>query len=157
MIADRSIDAVIPVGASMIIDTSVILAYLTGTEAISRLATELFDRCLATGRNAGGVSMITVTELLVRPFRSGAAAVASVEGFVGHFADLRLLSIDYVIAREAARIRATTGLATPDSLIAATFVVGGQDVLVTNDASWPARLEGVVTGRPILVLGDLLA
>lgn len=140
----------------MLIDTSVVLAYLTGTEAISQLATELFDRFLATGRNVGVLSMITVTELLVRPFRSGAPAVAIIEGFVNHFGDLRLVPIDYVTAREAARIRAATGLSTPDSLIAASFIVGGQDVLLTNDASWPKRLEGVVDGRPIQVLGDLL-
>lgn len=139
----------------MLIDTSVVLAYLTGTEAISSLATEVFDRFLATGRNGGALSMITVTELLVRPFRSDAAAVAIAEGFVGHFGDLRLVPIDYVTAREAARIRAATGLSTPDSIIAASFVVGGQDVLLTNDSSWPTRLEGVVAGRPICVLQDL--
>lgn len=153
----RSIEDAVPAGASIVIDTSVVLAYLTGTEAISPIASELFDRFLATGRNIGVLSMITVTELLVRPFRSGAAAVAIVEGFVRHFGDLKLVPIDYVTAREAARIRAATGLSTPDSLIAATYVVGGQDILVANDASWPARLEGVVEGRPILVLGDLLA
>ena len=98
--------------------------------------------------------MITVTELLVRPFRSGAAAVATVEGFVGHFADLRLVPIDYVIARDAARIRAATGLSTPDALIGATFFAGGFDLLVTNDASWPSRLADVVAGRTILVLRD---
>lgn len=144
-----------PAGASVLIDTSVVLAYLTGTEAISPVATELFDGFLATGRNIGALSMITVTELLVRPFRAGAASVAIIEGFVGHFGNLQLLPIDYATAREAARIRAATGLPTPDSIIAAAFVVGGQDVLLTNDSLWPTRLEGVVAGRPICVLQDL--
>lgn len=145
-----------PAGASVLIDTSVALAYLTGTEAISALAIELFDRCLATGRNVGALSMMTVTELLVRPYRSGPAAVAIIEGFVRHFGDLRLLPIDYPTANEAARIRAATGLPTPDSLIVAGFVVGGQDILLTNDSSWPTRLEGAIPGRSILVLDHLL-
>lgn len=155
MTAARSIGDVIPVGASVLIDTSVVLAYLTGTEAISGLATELFDRCLATGRNVGALSMVTVTELLVRPFRTGTADVATVEGFVGHFADLRLVPIDYVIAREAARLRAETGLPTPDALIVATFLAGGFDLLVTNDASSPSRLGDLGVGRTVLVLRDL--
>lgn len=155
MTVPRSLEDAVPVGASVLIDTSVVLAYLTGTEAISPLANEVFDRFLATGRNVGALSMITVTELLVRPFRAGAASVAIVEGFVGHFGNLQLVPIDYTTAREAARIRAATGLSTPDSLIAASFIVGGQDVLLTNDASWPKRLEGVA-GRPIQVVGDLV-
>ncbi|MEJ7695560.1 MAG: PIN domain-containing protein [Candidatus Limnocylindrales bacterium] len=108
-------------------DTSVALAYLTGGEAISDLAIELFDRCLATGRNAGMLSMITVTELLVRPFRAGSAAVSTVEGFLRHFGDLRLAPIDYATAARSARIRAVAGFSAPDALIVATAVLGGID------------------------------
>jgi predicted nucleic acid-binding protein len=147
---------VLPAGTSVLIDTSVVLAYLTGTEAISPLALELFDRCLATGRNPGAVSAVTVTELLVRPFRAGGSAVSTVEGFLRHFADLGIAPVDYATAREAARIRAATGLSAPDALIVATHVVGATDVLVTNDASWPERLQGGGHGS-IIVVRDVLA
>ncbi len=155
MSADRSLTDVLPEGASVLIDTSVVLAYLTGTESTSALAVELFDRCLATGRNAGAVSAVTVMELLVRPIRAGPSAVATVEGFLRHFADLRILPVDYANAREAARIRAIAGFSAPDALIVAGLVTGHIDVLVTNDASWPARLQVALPGASICVLRDL--
>lgn len=58
-------------------------------------------------------------------------------------------------AREAARIRAATGLSTPDALVVASFLAGGFDLLVTNDASWPERIGDVVAGGAVLVLRDL--
>lgn len=147
---------VLPAGASVLIDTSVALAYLTGTEAISALAIELFDRCLATGRNQGALSAVSVTELLVRPFRSGPSAVSTVEGFLRHFADLRFVPVEYATAREAARIRAATGLSTPDALIIASHGAGGTDILVTNDASWPARVQAAGLDTSFIVFRDLL-
>jgi len=153
----RTMIEVLPKGASVLLDTSVVLAYLTGTEAVSGLATELVDRCLATGRNPGAISAVTVTELLVRPFRAGPSAVSTVEGFVRHFADLRILDVDYATARAAARIRAAAGLSAPDALIVAAFVVGRIDVLVTNDGSWPDRLGAAISGAKLIVLEDLLA
>ena len=151
-----SITGVLPAGTSVLIDTSVVLAYLTGTEAISPLAVELFDRCLATGRNRGSISAVSVTELLVRPFRAGPSAVSTVEGFVRHFTDLRIEPVEYATAREAARIRAVAKLSAPDALIVASHLVGETDVLVTNDGSWPDRLHGADLHTTVLVLGDLV-
>ncbi len=155
MTRESSIDGAIPAGASVLIDTSVALAYLTGTEKISPLATDLFDGCLATGRNPGVLSTVTVMELLVRPFRAGPSAVGVVQGFLAHFDGLRLLPVDDATAVEAARIRALAGFAAPDALIVASYLVGGFDILVTNDASWPARLDTAAPGREIVVLDRL--
>jgi predicted nucleic acid-binding protein len=124
---------VIPPGAKLLIDTSTILSYLSGSEPASATATRLFDDFLATGRDRGAISTVSVGEILVRPFQAGPAAVAIAEGFLGHFADLDLIDIDYPIAREAARIRATTGLRMPDALILATALVRDVDLLCTND------------------------
>ena len=152
-----SITDALSAGASVCIDTSVLLAYLTGSEAISGLAVELIDRCLATGRNPGAISSVSATELLVRPFRAGPSAVSTVEGFLRHFSGLRVVPVDYAVAREAARIRAATGLSTPDALIVASNLVEATDVLITNDGSWPARLQGAGIQTTIIVLGDLVA
>lgn len=156
MTRTSSIEDAIPAGASVLIDTSVALAYLTGTETISPLATDLFDGCLGTGRNTGAISTVTVMELLVRPFRAGPSAVGVVQGFLQHFDGLRLLAVDDVVATEAARIRALSGFAAPDALIVASFLVGDIDILVTNDASWPARLEVAAPGRAVVRVGDLV-
>ena len=145
----------IPPGASLVVDTSVALAYLTGTEPTSALATELFDAFVATGRNPAALSVVTVQEILVRPFRGGPAAVATAEGFLRHFAEIRLAEVSYDIAREAARVRAISGIRAPDALIIATALVTQTDILVTNDRSWLPRSAAVAPDLAICLLADL--
>jgi predicted nucleic acid-binding protein len=140
-------------GASLLIDTSVALAYLTGTESISPIATQLFDGFLATGRDRGALSMVTVGEILVRPFRAGPSALAIAEGFLRHFAELQLIAVDYRVAREAARMRAGSDLRMPDALILSSAVASGADMLVTNDRSLAAAAHRF--GIESCVLGDL--
>lgn len=143
-------------GASLLIDTSVVIAYLAGTEDISPLAVDLFDGLVATGRNPATLSAVTVAEILVRPFDRGSAALANIEGFLRHFGDLRLLPTDYHVAREGARLRALTGLPMPDALIVASAVVGGCDVVITNDRSWPTTVGPLLPELGFLVLADVL-
>ncbi len=133
----------IPPGAALLIDTSVVLAYLVGTEQISLAATQLFDAFVATGRNPASISTVTCAEILVRPFQHGPSAVATAEGFLRHFDALGLADIDYDTAREAARIRATTGLRMPDALIVATAVVRASDILCTVDRAQASAAESV--------------
>jgi predicted nucleic acid-binding protein len=149
------LDAAIPAGASLLVDTSVALAYLTGTERTSRLATELFDAFVARGRNPAALSVVSVQEILVRPFRRGPGAVAVADGFLRHFAQLRLIDVDYAIAREAARIRAASGIRAPDALIIATASVAGIEIVVTNDRSWRPAVESNVPGLQTCLLADL--
>lgn len=149
------LDAAIPAGASLLVDTSAALSYLTGTEPTSPLAEQLFDSFVVTGRNPASLSIVTVGEILVRPFRSGTAAVATAEGFLRHFAEIRLVEVSYDIAREAARMRAATGIRTPDALIIATALVTGVDILVTNDRSWRAGAAAIAPGLKVCLLADL--
>ena len=140
----RQLGDAIPPGASVLIDSSVVLAYLAGGEPGSAKAVELFDAFLATGRNPASLSMVTVAEILVRPFRRGPAAVATAEAFLQHFADMRLVPVTYEVAREGARLRASTDLPMPDALIVASAIVAGADVVVTVDRSWRQHLRDVV-------------
>jgi len=153
--AAASLASAIPPGASLLVDTSAALAYLTGTEPTSPLAVELFDSFVATGRNVAALSVVTVQEILVRPFRSGPPAVATAEGFLRHFAEIQIVDVTYDIAREAARLRASTGVRAPDALIIATALVTQADVLVTNDRSWPTRLAPLAPGLTVCLLADL--
>lgn len=154
--AADALEQAIAAEATVLIDSSVVLAYLVGTEPTSELATQLFDSFVATGRNPASLSMVTVGEILVRPFRSGAAAVARAEGFLRHFGDIRLVDVDYDVAREGARLRAQSSLRTPDALILATAVVSGIDVLVTNDSAWKTHISALAPGLHLCVLTDLL-
>ena len=139
--------------ALIALDASATLAYLVGSEAVSPAATWIFDGCLSTGRNPGLLSTLTAAELLVRPFRAGDAAMATVEGFLRFFASLRLADVTYPIAREAARIRAEIGMSMPDAIVIATAMEGGANLVVTNDRRWPAAFVGPSGALPVLQLG----
>ena len=95
----QPLESVIAPGAALLIDSSVVLAYLAGGEPGSERAGELFDSMVATGRNPAWISAVTVQEILVRPFQRGAAAIATAEGFLGHFSGLRVIDVGYEVAR----------------------------------------------------------
>ena len=154
-----SLAAALPAGRSILADTSVVLAYLAGSESVSAAAAIVFDGYIATGRNSGVISVLTATETRVRPFRTGVTAVAAAQGFLGHFAGLRLVEIDYQIAREAARLRAASAgrgerpkLGTPDAIIVASAIMRDVDILVTNDAALQAILADVAPTLAVLRL-----
>ncbi len=143
----------IPPGACLLIDTSVALAYLTGTESVSPAATQLFDEFVATGRDRGALSMVTVGEILVRPFKAGPTANAIAEGFLRHFSQLELIPVDYEVAREAARIRASIDLRMPDALMLSSVLASGADLLVTNDRGLGSAAERL--GIAVCLMADV--
>jgi predicted nucleic acid-binding protein len=64
---------------------------------------------------------------------------------------MRLLPITHLILREAARLRATTKLKTPDAIHAAASSAAGSVMFITNDVGFRA-----VPGLPLVILADLL-
>ena len=82
-----TLEASIPAGATIVLDSSAILAYLDGGEPVSPVAAAGRRRLpVASGWNTAVVSAVTVTEALVRPMRAGSAsAIELVEAFLGHF------------------------------------------------------------------------
>jgi predicted nucleic acid-binding protein len=136
----------------IVVDTSVLISYLDGDEAFSPAATILLDELVAGGTHPALVSAVSVTECLVRPFRAGPAAVSTAATFLGHFPNLRVRSIDHGVAMEAARVRALTGLRTPDALVIATALVDGVGTIVTADGGWE-RVAGTFAEVRIVRLG----
>jgi len=127
-------------GSPIVLDSSAVLAYLNGTDVVAPAATIVIDELVASGANAAVVSAMLVTETLVRPFRAGTAAVGTIETFLRHFPNLRIRDVDYDIAREAARVRAITGLKTPDAIVLATALTEGIDTVVANDDRWQTAI-----------------
>lgn len=138
------------------LDASATLAYLTGAEAASPAATWIFDGCISTGRNPAVLSTLTAAELLVRPFRTDDASIATVEGFLRFFGSIRLADVTYPIAREAARVRATTGLSMPDAIVIATALEHRAEIVVTNDRQWPAAIDAAAGPVRVLRLGSFV-
>jgi predicted nucleic acid-binding protein len=127
----------------IVVDTSVLIAYLDGGDALSAAATLLLDQLVAGGSHPAIVSAVTVTECMVRPFRSSPSAVVTAATFLGHFPNLRVRPIDHEVAIEAARVRALTGLRTPDALVIATALVAGIATIVAGDKRWDRAIDGL--------------
>jgi predicted nucleic acid-binding protein len=149
-----ALDAAIPAGATLLLDTSVVLAYLSGAEAASAAAASVIDGFVGTGRNPAVISAITMTEALVRPNRAASpSAIRLVDDFLLRFPNLSIDPVTVAVAREAARIRASTAARTPDALILATAVLAPGAIVVTSDASWPSLAKRADLEVRVVVLG----
>lgn len=97
-------------------------------------------------------STITMTELLVLPYREGdEQRVNDFYGLLSTYPNLDWIAPNLEIAELAARIRALHRLQTPDALQAATAVHALATGLITNDPVFE-RVEGFET----LALDQLL-
>jgi predicted nucleic acid-binding protein len=105
---------------------------------------------IESGRAEGLITTITLAEVLTRPAQANdRRAMQDYELYLTHFPHLRLVPLDADLARETARVRAETGLRTPDAVQVAAARLHGADALVTNDHRWRNRVH-----RPDLILLD---
>ena len=96
-------------------------------------------------------SPVLVVEALVKPLRDGNTEIELQyrELFASNV--VSLLDASYQVFEDAARLRAETGLKTPDALHAATALRAGCALFITNDTDF-RRVQGL----PIVVLDDLV-
>ena len=115
----------------------------------------LTDRVFSWLESAGGravTSAITMTELLVQPYRGGdQRRVDEFYGLLSTYPNLQWIAPSLEIADAAARIRAAHRLRTPDALEAATALAGDSTRLTTNDPVFRR-----VTGLETLILDDVV-
>lgn len=145
----------LPVGDLLVLDTSTVIAYLNASESVSTVARHLFEQFVATERNPAVISSITVAELMVRPIRELGAVPSHGKTFLLDFPGLSVRSADFLVAAEAARIRALTGAALPDALVAATATMTSSRWLITNDRTLRDRLAGFDWPTEVVLLSDL--
>jgi predicted nucleic acid-binding protein len=116
------------------LDTSVFIYYLEANPAYVDLAGEVFA-WLERPPNTAVTSTLTMTELLVQPYRaSNERLVNQYYGLLSLFPNLEWVAPDLAIADTAARIRAQHRLRTPDALQVATAIHGGASAILTNDS-----------------------
>jgi predicted nucleic acid-binding protein len=96
-------------------------------------------------------SDLVLMETLIGPLKAGDVALASSYEQLFQQAQTRLLPMTHSILRDAAQLRATTSLKTPDALHVATAMNAGCALFVTNDAGFRG-----VAGLPLVILSDLL-
>ena len=96
-------------------------------------------------------SDLVILETLVKPLREGDTVVEMLFRSLLDANEVTLIPATRPLWEDAARLRAETGLKTPDALHAATALYAECTLFVTNDADF-RRFEDL----PVVVLDDLL-
>ena len=91
-----------------------------------------------------------VMETLVKPLREGDTVLERLFRDLFDSSEVRLIPTTRTLWEEAARLRATTNLRTPDALHAAAALRERCTLFVTNDAAF-RRVQGL----SVAVLGEL--
>ena len=133
------------------LDTSIFIYHLESNPKYLLYTDPIFS-WLERPESKALTSTITMTELLVLPYRAGDEQQANdFYGLLSTYPNLDWIAPNLEIADLAARIRALHRLRTPDALQAATAAHGQATGLITNDSVFE-RVEGFQT----LVLHELL-
>lgn len=144
-------------GERLALDTSSLICYLNDWEEASPAAHAIIDGLVATGRCDAVIATATVAELLVQPIRLGRRVVDGVVGFLDSIEELQIRNADFLVAAEAARIRAETGIPLPDALVIATAVLTSSQVLVTDDRRMAAASRKAVPELRVVILSEVTA
>ena len=133
------------------LDTSIFIYQLEGNPRYLPVTRHVFS-WLERPDSQAVTSTITMTELLVQPYRqSDEQQVDEFYGLLSTFPNLVWIAPTLEIADLAARLRALHRMRTPDALQAATALHAGATGLITNDPVFD-RVQGFET----LVLDRLL-
>jgi predicted nucleic acid-binding protein len=82
-------------------------------------------------------SELTLLEVLVKPLKVGdTATAATFRTVLRHSPDVQMLPVTQSVLEEAAHLRATANLKTPDALHAATALLHECTLFVTNDSAF---------------------
>ena len=140
----------LPTGGLVYIDANAVIYSVEHVEPYSSLLAPMWEGARA-GRFTLASSELIVLETLIKPLREGNTRLEMLFRSILDSAEMALIPTTLATWEDAARIRAATGLATSDSLHAATARRAGCALFVTNDTDF-RRVEGL----PIVVLDDLI-
>ena len=137
----------------LLLDTMVLSYHLADHPRYAPL-TRIVLEAVEAGRPAAVITTITLAEVLTAPAQAGnRQAMCDYELYLTQFPNLRTIPLDAAVAREAALLRAASGLRLPDAIQIATARLYGADMVVTNDRRWAGR----VTAPVLLMLDDYVA
>ena len=132
------------------LDASAFIYSVERIEPYRTLLEPVWHRAQA-GRFTVVSSELVVSEILVRPLREGNAVAESLFRSLLGSNEVRLIAATRPLWEQTARLRAETGLKTPDALHAASAMQAGCTLFLTNDGDFRR-----VNGLPVSVLDDLL-
>lgn len=137
--------------STIALDTSIFIYQLEANPRYLNLTDRIFA-WLEAANHFAVTSTITMTELLVHPYRTSDEQQADqFYGLLSTYPNLSWIQPDLSIADSAARIRALHRLSTPDALQAATAIHSTATALITN-----APVFGRIPNFVTIVLDQLL-
>ena len=132
------------------LDTSVFIYQFEANPRYTQ-STQFIFAWLERSMHSAVTSTITMTELLVQPYRaSDSDRVDAFYGLLTTYPNLEWIAPDLRIADMAAQLRAQYGIRTPDALQAATAISAGASLFISNDRAF-RQVKELVT----LLLDDL--
>jgi len=134
------------------IDTSIWIYHLEDNPRYSSLTTDILN-AVKTGRPRAVISVVTITEVTVQPYRLNKFNMAAkYEAHLTHFPNAEVHDVTAAIARRAAQLRGVYSLRTADALLVATSLVAGATAWITNDRG----LRRLMPLIEVILLDDLL-
>ena len=97
-------------------------------------------------------SELTMMEVLVLPLRNNNESLISDYEQLLLNSAMQLIAINQPVLRQAANLRATNSLKTPDAIHAATAISVNCDLFITNDNGFRNLAE-----LPVVILSEVLA
>lgn len=142
----------LPVGAKVGLDSLVFIYYIEAHPNYGPLVLALFQTRIQPGLNVSVSSVVSLAEVLVKPFELGRAdLVRQYRDLLTGLPHLQLVPITPAISESAADLRARYKLRLPDAFQIAAALDRGASYFVTNDT----KLRKV-TELTVLVLDDYL-
>ena len=142
----------LPVSGQVYVETPTLI-YTVERHPVYGPLLDPFWQAASAGQITPISSALIITEALVMPLRHKDTRLQAAYEAALFEADLELLPLTQDVLREAARLRAgIPGLRTPDALHAATALIAGCTLFLTNDAGFRR-----VPGLPLAILDDVLA
>jgi predicted nucleic acid-binding protein len=131
------------------VDSAIFIYFIEAAPVWLPLITPLF-RAADSGQRELITSSITLLEVLVVPYRANNDALAArYEALLTNSRGVRLIDVTRDQLRRASRLRASTGMRTPDALQLSAAQEAGCSAFLTNDRRLPA-----VPGLRILQLAS---
>ena len=139
----------LPESGPIYLDTCVFIYSVERIEPYRTLLEPMWRQTQA-GRFAVASSELVVLETLIKPLREADQVLERIFRELLDSAEVQLIPTTRALWEEAAPLRATTNLTTPDALHAATALHEKCTLFVTNDGAF-RRVDGL----PIALLGEL--
>lgn len=142
----------LPTSGSVYVDANALIYRVENVQPYLAAMQPLWN-ALDAGTQAVVTSELSLLEVLVKPIQQGNVLLQQLfEGTLYGTPGLTCLPITRQILESAAQLRATAGLKTPDAIHAATALLAGCTLFVTNDPAFRR-----VSSLNVAILSDIIA